>query len=241
MKSFEEAQRLADKDIYLKEDRFESPKEFFKLGYREILKDLPECQSVLDVGCATGEFLYFLTRQLPRIQRVAGIDIVPDFFEIAKKRIPNAQFVVGDIDKRGFPEIGRFDFVALLGVLGANFHPEQVIDNLFSAVSPGGMIYIISNFNQDPVDVHAICRRSGVSEQWETGFNIYSIRTMERLVSKHRGTVEWVDFRLPFSLPKQTDPLRGWTEPFRDNPYTVFYGSSQYTNLRFMKIRAPYR
>ena len=50
-------QRLADDNIYLQNDRFQKPKEIFKLFAARIMA-LPSAGTpldILDVGCATGE------------------------------------------------------------------------------------------------------------------------------------------------------------------------------------------
>jgi ubiquinone/menaquinone biosynthesis C-methylase UbiE len=68
--------------LYLHEDRYETPKEYFKF-----IDTFFACQahteSVLDVGCATGEFLYFLRKKYASL-RCHGIDIVPELLAKAK-------------------------------------------------------------------------------------------------------------------------------------------------------------
>ncbi|OGW82884.1 MAG: hypothetical protein A2Z83_05795 [Omnitrophica bacterium GWA2_52_8] len=238
MKSLKDAKRTADRDIYLKEDRFNKPKEYFKLILQHLKKDQARAASIVDVGCATGEFLAFIAQQIPAIKKICGIDVIPDFFEVARKHLPSAQFVIEKIDNPKFRHPSRYDAATLLGVISVTFEPEIVIKNMLSLLNPGGVAYVLSNFNKDPIDVLINYRRSGVSEQWETGFNVFSMRTMEDIVKKTGARHEWVDFRMPFAIPKTDDPMRGWTEPFRDNPHTVFYGTSQHTTFKILKIFA---
>lgn len=232
-----QAVRIADRDVYLNEDRFDSPKEFFKSAYQEIQKDIPECQSIMDVGCATGEFLYYLKKQMPGIKTIAGIDVIPEFFDVARKKVPDGRYSLASIEDTNFMVQEQYDLVTVLGVISIMFDIELVLKNLFALTRSGGFIYILSNFNEQPIDTHVTYRRAGVSNLWEKGFNVYSMRTMEALTQKLGGSYTWVEFRMPFAIPKTNDPMRGWTEPFRNNPHTVIYGTSQFTTLKFLKIK----
>jgi len=57
------ATRTADHDIYMDEDRSDNPKEYYKVLGSEIAKDFSQCESILDVGCATGELLRYFRNQ----------------------------------------------------------------------------------------------------------------------------------------------------------------------------------
>lgn len=64
--------------------------------------------SVLDLGCGLGDFYEYL--QQNGIQAdYTGYDISPDLIEVAKKRFPDAQFEVRDIQEGGLPR--RFDYI----------------------------------------------------------------------------------------------------------------------------------
>jgi len=61
-RTFLEAQRLADEKVYLSEERYENPKEYFKVVTSMFSDSLGDGNDrrLLDVGCATGEYIYWL-------------------------------------------------------------------------------------------------------------------------------------------------------------------------------------
>jgi ubiquinone/menaquinone biosynthesis C-methylase UbiE len=67
----------------------------------KLLSDLEPVRT-LDVACGTG----FLTRHLPG--EVTGLDQSPAMVELARERVPSAEFVVGDALELPFPD-GAFE------------------------------------------------------------------------------------------------------------------------------------
>ena len=103
--------------LYLKEDRKNKPKESFKFIYRVSHPFLRRMKQplILDVGCATGDFLYFMSNKYPEAL-LRGVDIMPELLEVARREVSQAVFSEGDIvTGKGFPEI-KFDAVFMNGV-----------------------------------------------------------------------------------------------------------------------------
>ena len=77
--------------------------------YRRILERVPVGRdtAVLDVGCGAGRFCRMAA---DRGARVSGLDATPAFVEIARERIPDGDFRVGDME--GLPWVDdSFDLV----------------------------------------------------------------------------------------------------------------------------------
>jgi len=74
--------------------------------------------SLLDIGCGLGDLLHYAVQR-----RVAcvGIDLSPVAIERARKRVPDAQLLVGNAEDLPFAD-GSFDCVTILGSL------EHLID-----------------------------------------------------------------------------------------------------------------
>jgi trans-aconitate methyltransferase len=70
---------------------------------------------VLDVGCGFGEFGKFLLKRYKNVD-YTGIDIMPEFIEVAKKEVPNGKFEIKDFNDLD----GRYDVVVASGVLNSN-------------------------------------------------------------------------------------------------------------------------
>jgi trans-aconitate methyltransferase len=74
-------------------------------------------KSVLDVGCGFGEMAKFLLKRYEGIT-YTGVDIVPEFIEVAKKTYPEARFETRDYFKNPINE--KFDVILASGVLNSN-------------------------------------------------------------------------------------------------------------------------
>ena len=67
---------------YSKKGRYEEPKEIFKEIIKEMKKFKPENEifSVVDIGCANGEFLYFLNQSFSKA-KLKGYDATESFIK----------------------------------------------------------------------------------------------------------------------------------------------------------------
>jgi ubiquinone/menaquinone biosynthesis C-methylase UbiE len=89
-------------------------------GVRKIIKDLIEPDStVIDIGCGTGELVFYLSSQ---VKRVVGLDINEEGLNYArmkkkKLKIGNVEFVSKDVNDADFLSGARFDYAVLSMVL----------------------------------------------------------------------------------------------------------------------------
>lgn len=70
----------------------------------------PACAHVLDVGCGTGEHAVHLRRS--HALRVDGLDLDPQLLAVARRKLPEAEFFVGDMADFALPR--RYDAVICL-------------------------------------------------------------------------------------------------------------------------------
>ena len=77
--------------------------------YRHVLERVPlaEGAAVLDVGCGAGRFCRIAA---DRGARVAGLDATPAFVEIARERVPDGDFRVGEMEELPWAD-DSFDLV----------------------------------------------------------------------------------------------------------------------------------
>ncbi len=107
---------------------------------REILaNEAPQAKSLLDVACGTGEHLLRFTG----FERV-GLDHEPPFLEIARQKVPEATFVLGDM--RHFRLDRRFDVVTCLfssiGYLLDDDSIRAALGNMAAHLHPGGVLLL---------------------------------------------------------------------------------------------------
>lgn len=115
----------------------------WRLVVRE-LKGLPECAMVVDLGCGSGALLERIGRARPDA-RLAGIDVEPSALERARRRLPTAQFVRGDLDQDAGEALsfrGRADAVVCSEVLEHLSAPERALRLARQLLRPGGRLIV---------------------------------------------------------------------------------------------------
>lgn len=233
-------QRIADEDVYLKENRYDEPKELFKfLRDLVIAAGLSPQAKLLDVGCATGEFVYFLSRELPDVE-MHGLDILPSLIERAREVVPQVSFTVGDmIDAAAYPG-GHFDYCVVNGVIGWMDDPWPALSSVLSWLAPGGHAFIADMFNDDAVDVVMRYRHATTAgAPWESGWNIIAKATADRFLTADGRAANWryVPFRLPFSLARRSDPMRTWTMSTEQDANHLVNGARQLSQITVLDVQ----
>lgn len=123
--------------------------------FKQLVADLDiKDKTVLDAGCGMGDLLPFLYMKADNFKYV-GMDINPDFIDIAKKRYEGHQFLVGDpffgkIDK-------KFDVVISSGVMNVYVKDwmrerQQMIKSLFQLTSEVLAFNMAGSFEPEPPD-----------------------------------------------------------------------------------------
>src|SRR5688500_16020611 len=98
---------------------------------------LPDGARVLDLGCGAG---LPSTRHLASRFRVVGVDISPVQLELARRNVPAAEFVEGDITVADFAD-STFDGVSAFYAIPHVPREEhlQLFTNVFRWLVPGGL------------------------------------------------------------------------------------------------------
>jgi len=225
--------------VYLDPGVYDVPKEYFKLIVG-IVQDKYNRNpiSLVDVGCASGGFIHYAKANLNIIDCV-GIDISEKLTEMAQQKLPDVEFKNDSINSP--IDIRRtFDVCTCLGTLGIFDEIEQPLKNLLDLLKKGGSLFIFGSFNEYPVDV--ITRYRVVKEeenaQWESGLNITSMVTIERLIKKYSMDTEikWIDVDMPFHLPKQDNPMRQWTMKTSQKKHQVVVGTGQLLDKKIVQV-----
>ena len=106
-----------------------------------LLKRLPNrCQTVLDLGCGTGEFSRLLS---DRAERVVAIDLSPNSIQIAQQRSQqfDIDYQVADVSQWEFPS-EYFDAIVSIATVH-HLSIERLIPKLKAALKPGGVLIIL--------------------------------------------------------------------------------------------------
>jgi SAM-dependent methyltransferase len=210
---------------YLLEPWRAEPKRYFRAVIdRFKAKDGTEGLSVLDVGCATGEFLAWVHKLQPNAE-LFGVDVDPTLVAAARQNVPAAKFSVESALSLPEETFGQFDVVTLLGVLGVFDAQEaqRCVQNVVKCARPGGRALLFCPVNDFGVDIIVRHRKrpDGLAGPWELGWNIFSEHTLREFAEGHRVTFH--PFDLGLQLEPHEDPVRTWTT-------TVEGGRSVLTN-----------
>ncbi len=104
-----------------------------------ILRQVPRCESALDVGCGTGE----LTRLLrSRAQRVRGVDLSPAMIDAARRLTSDPDVAYEAADVMTAPFADAFDVVTSVATLH-HLPLEPALHRLAALVRPGGTLVVL--------------------------------------------------------------------------------------------------
>lgn len=106
------------------------------------LKGLPGNGVVVDLGCGSGALLSRIGLAFPDAKLV-GIDMEPRALALARRRLPSAELVQGDLDAEGgaFP-VGGADAVVCSEVLEHLAAPERALCLAHEILRPGGRVVV---------------------------------------------------------------------------------------------------
>lgn len=227
---------------YIREGWASEPKEtFLALAAHLDALRLP-AGNYLDVGCATGELIGFLSSRYPSA-RCTGVDVFDELLERARENVPAAEFVNASALALPASLAGRFDVVTAIGV--ASVFDETEIEtfwkNLLAAARPGGLVVVLSPLNEFGVDTMIRHRKrvDGAPLQWETGWNVFAIETIRELVTSLGASLQVERFRFGGRLEPRPDPVRTWTMATERDPQQLTNGLKLLVDHYFMIAHKP--
>ena len=229
---------------YLREGWSAEPKQSFVAlaSHLESERGGAPSGELLDIGCATGELLGYLTARFPRL-RGTGVDVFDELLDQCRKNLPTATFLKASALSLPADFTGRFDVVTAIGV--ASVFDETEIEtfwrNLLTAAKPGGTIAVLSPLNEFGVDtmIRHRKRRDGSPLPWEKGWNVFAIETIERIVRSLGADLRIERFRFDGALAPKPDPVRTWTMATEKDPKQLTNGLKLLVDHYFMIARKP--
>lgn len=225
--------------LYLKEIRKDNPKEYFKFLADNFKRDSKRKKhlDILDIGCATGEFIYFMRKEFPENNYI-GMDILPELLDVAQQNNPEQEFIKYNINSSDSLLNSKFDFIFMSGVHSIFDETEVWIENLSTLLKNDGEIYLFGIFNPENLDVIIKSRTSNSDEEWETGWNLFSIETIRKQFDKKNFVCEVLPWNINIDIHKSSeDPLRSWTMLCKDNNRIIVNGLQLIHHFYLIKIK----
>ena len=225
---------------YLSDHEYKNPKEYFKIIGSLIKNRFKQTPiSVIDVGCASGGFLYYLINQI-RVEKGIGIDISDQHLSQARTMMPGINFINESVLSLPNPKLSTYDVCTFLGTMGIFDDSEEILRQLIKLVKKEGVLYIYDLINDNPVDM--IMRYRTVSDEnfseWNSGLNVRSKKMYELLINKIDKNLKVVfhDFEMPFTIQKTDNPMRAWTIPTHEKKNQLVVGTGQMLNPKIIEI-----
>jgi SAM-dependent methyltransferase len=118
-----------------------------------IRERIPTGSSILELGCATG---VPVTRALAERYAVTGVDLSPRQIDLAKRQVPNADFLVADMVTLDLPPASFGAVVTFYAIthIPREEHPT-LLSNIARWLRPGGLLIATLGAGDDPGTVEA--------------------------------------------------------------------------------------
>jgi ubiquinone/menaquinone biosynthesis C-methylase UbiE len=101
-----------------------------------LMKVLPECGNLLDIGCGTG---LFVEKYIQHGGRGTGVDISEKMVEKARRRCPDCEFIVGTGENLPFGD-STFNAVSSVLVFSYVKDPVAMLSEVNRILEPGGSV-----------------------------------------------------------------------------------------------------
>jgi SAM-dependent methyltransferase len=111
-------------NFYLKTNLYKKPKKIHEFAYNLIKKTYIKNNTIVDFGCAAGEFAYFLKKKIKT--KIYGCDNHDSLLKKARKKVKNIFFFKKDISKYSHKNIS--DISVCVGVI-------QIFDDFAKIIS----------------------------------------------------------------------------------------------------------
>jgi SAM-dependent methyltransferase len=227
--------------FYLDEDRYENPKEIFKWAAALAAKEgrLTPGANVADIGCAAGEFMYYLNKHFAG-PTYRGFDLLPELVEKAQAKVPSVPFAAHSLlDPAMLPE-RSLDVLYMIGVHSYFDEVRPWLENVVRWIKPGGIGVVFGIINPYPVDV--VLKYSFPDDQsvHRPGWSNPSRATISKVIDEAIGSGkhEYFPFEMPFDMPQHpSDPVRSWTFVDSDGKRWCTNGLSIIQHQTFLVIR----
>ena len=232
-------------DLFLKDKIKKNTKEYFKFLNKILLKNqsikLKKKINIIDVGCATGELIYYLKTKFKNAF-FSGSDVHPKLIKVARrdKDLKDVDFSVGNIvnnpKKR---HLKKFDIILFIAVHSIWDELDIWFSNLRKYGKKGSTIYIFGLFNPNPLDTLVKIRRSNPGKKFlEPGWNLISIDTYRKYF-KSKKIKKFKFYRWEIKKPlmkNKKDPMRSYTQKLSNNKYQLTSGIGLIHNLYLLEV-----
>lgn len=228
-------------DHYINDYNQEKPKQMMqKLLDMMVADGVKDGGACVDLGCASGELLYWIKRQYPNMS-MTGVDLFSEFTADAKNHQPETEFLTESVLNLPESMNSKFDVTTAFGLMSLfdETQIEKFWDNLLRVTKPGGRIYVFTLMNEYGVDMMVRHRKrmKGQVTDCESAWNVHSIATITDILSARGQTGDFRPFQLSIPLEPREDPLRTWTMKTEKNDLQLTNGLKLLVNHYHLAVK----
>ena len=147
-------------------------------------------ERIADIGAGSGYYTFRMARKVPR-GKVFAVDLQPEMLDIMKERIEregvqNVALIRGtEISPK--LEANSVDLVTMVDVYHELSHPRETMQNIVTALRPGGRFVLLEYRMEDPTvpikRLHKMSEEQAVREMESVGLRLQE--NMENLPLQH--------------------------------------------------------
>ena len=192
-------------------------------------------QHILDVGCASGNFIHLLRENFSEIH-LDGFDISEDLIDLAKKRnLDKCNFFVSDI--KTFDPNKKYDIIIASGVMSYFEDFIKPMERFLSWLNKTGKLYIFGRFNSHDIDT-IIYHRNNYHDnpKWTGGLTSYSIGSVSRFLDKKSVKYEFIHFNLSIDLDSKDNPITTYSIMTENGKKIILNGANIIAEQYFLSI-----
>jgi len=210
--------------------------ERFKFMIDIMTISLSEANSMLDIGCSKGEFFYAIKDEFSGIS-CTGIEPNEELIKIGKSQNDLAHVNFIQEDALSFNIEKQFDIALMSGVLSLFDDIKPPLENMQKHIRKGGKGYIFSGFNSNDIDVIVRYRNNEMkSEEWESGLNMFSLKTVEKSLSKFSSDILFHQFKIPIDLYPTNNPIKSYTLNTQEQGRIILNGANIIRDFYFIEF-----
>tara|TARA_Y100000590_G_scaffold465530_1_gene638094 strand:- start:430 stop:1134 length:705 start_codon:yes stop_codon:yes gene_type:complete len=192
-------------------------------------------QEILDVGCASGNFLNLIREKFDKV-KLHGFDISEELISLANKRkLDNCNFFLSDISN--FKSSIRYDIIIASGVMSLFDNFSEPLDNWLSHLKSKGKLYIFGRFNTQDVDT-IIHHKNNYHDnaEWTGGFTSYSIKTVSKFLDNKEFEHKFYRFHLETNLSIDENPIKTFSIVTENGEKIIMNGANIVAEHYFLSI-----
>jgi len=215
-------------DAYKENVLYNKSYERYDFVYEKMEERFPNDEdfSFLDIGSGDSSFIYYLKRKHPRA-RCHGVEISGELITQARQSGLFNDVELTRDDVRTFRLSKCFDFVLMAGVLSIFDDLEEPLDNMFRHLKDDGWGYIFGGFCSEDIDVLVRIRNNTrKSHIWESGLNMFSLKTVKKALIPHITEIRCYPFQLKTDLKKNDDSIRSYTLNTKERGKIIVNGAN---------------